>query len=140
MAISKGLRTVGLAILIIPTLAVSAAVVVPEAFGNLRPPATAGLPSCSVAEEPAPASRYDQWATTLLDPAHTLGPSYAPPDLRTVELRGREATLRRFVIRPLVDMLDAAARDGVVVRVTSSYRSYSDQLALLAENPDETDL
>ncbi len=48
--------------------------------------------------------------------------------------------MREFVVQPLVEMLDAAARDGVALRVTSSYRSYADQLALLASNPDEDDL
>ena len=102
--------------------------------------APAGLPACRVADKPARADRYDQWAATLLDPAHTLGPSYVPPDLRRGTIHGREVTVREFVVQPLTEMLDAAAAAGVNLRVTSSYRSYTDQLELLASNPDEDDL
>jgi D-alanyl-D-alanine carboxypeptidase len=140
MAISNDFHLMGLRILIIPALVVSAAVVVPAAFINVGTAAPEGLPACTVAQRPARADRYDQWSVTLLDPAHTLGPSYMPPDLRHGVVHGQDVTVREFVVEPLAEMLDAAARDGVMLRVTSSYRSYADQLALLASNPDEDDL
>jgi len=132
--------------LIVAALALVTVVAVPltiAAVGvvvRVGPAAPAGLPPCNVADRQARADGYDQWASTLLDPAHTLGPSYVPPDLRAVVVNGQAATVRDFVIQPLTDMLDAAARDGVDLRVTSSYRSYADQLALSASNPDEDDL
>jgi D-alanyl-D-alanine carboxypeptidase len=132
--------------LIVAALAVAAAVAIPltiAAVGmavRIGPPAPAGLPTCRVADRPVRADGYDQWASTLLDPAHTLGPTYAPPDLRRVLIHGQEVTVREFVIQPLSELLDAAAADGVNIRVTSSYRSYADQLALIASNPEEDDL
>ena len=100
----------------------------------------AGLPDCAVDELPAPRAGYDQWATTLLDPAHTLGRAYTPPDLRTILLRDDEVTLRSFVFEPLKAMLDAAAADGVTIRINSAYRSYADQLELVDANPGKDDL
>lgn len=140
MAISNDIQSLGMRILIIPALVVSAAVVVPATFGTVGTAAPEGLPACNIAERPARADGYDQWSATLLDPAHTLGMSYIPPDLRHGAIRGQEVTVREFVVEPLTEMLDAAARDGVTIRITSSYRSYADQRALLASNPDEDDL
>jgi LAS superfamily LD-carboxypeptidase LdcB len=140
MAISNDFHLIGWRMLIIPALVVSAAIVVPAASITVGTEAPDGLPACKVADRPARADRYDQWSSTLLDPAHTLGPSYMPPDLRHGIIQGQDVTVREFVVQPLAEMLDAAAKDGIRLRVTSSFRSYADQLALLASNPDEDDL
>ena len=135
------LRSVAIATAILSIAVVaSAAIATLGKVVQLGTAAPAGLPACRVADKPARADRYDQWAVTLLDPAHTLKPSYVPPDLRNGMVLGREVTVREFVVEPLTEMLDAAVADGVTIRVTSSYRSYADQLALLASNPDEDDL
>ena len=103
-------------------------------------PSPAGLPDCAVDNVPALHAGYDEWARTLLDPAHTLGSEYRPPDLRRVLIRGQPVTLRTFVFGPVEKMLDAAAADGVTIRITSAYRSYADQLELVDANPGKDDL
>jgi len=150
MAISNVVRTrrvetISPRSLIVVVLALAAVVAVPltiAAMGvvvRVGPPAPAGLPACTVADRPAKADGYEQWSSTLLDPAHTLSPSYVPPDLRTGVIHGHQFTVREFVVQPLNDMLNAAAADGVILRITSSYRSYADQLALLDSNPNQDD-
>jgi D-alanyl-D-alanine carboxypeptidase len=113
------------------------------AFGivvKVDPVAVAGLPDCSVSEEAAAEADYADWASTLLDPGHTLGPDYRPPDLRRGLVAGQAVKLRAFVLQPLTDMVAAAAADGVTLSVTSSYRSYEFQERLVAENPGQGDL
>jgi D-alanyl-D-alanine carboxypeptidase len=107
---------------------------------QIGPAAPAGLPACRVAERPATPTSYDAWAATLVDPAHTLSPLYEPPDLRRGSVNGSDVTLRKFVLRPLVEMLNAAAADGVTIDVMSSYRSYADQQSLVASNHNSDDL
>ena len=116
------------------------------AFGALGicvkvgPPVPAGLPACSVAEQPVDAGDYFEWDSTLLDPGHSLGPDYRPPDLRRGEAGGQIVKLRDFVFEPLTELLSAAAADGVTLTVTSSYRSYEFQERLFADNPGMDDL
>ena len=61
---------------------------------QVGPAAPAGLPDCRVAERPARHDDYDDWAATLLDPAHALQPSYRPPDLRMAMVHGQVVELR----------------------------------------------
>ncbi|HYI22205.1 MAG TPA: M15 family metallopeptidase [Candidatus Limnocylindrales bacterium] len=107
---------------------------------QIGPATPIGLPDCRIAERPARHDDYDDWATTLLDPARALKPSYRPPDLRVAMVHGQRVELRPFVIGPLTEMLDAAARDGVTIRVTSSFRSYEEQRQLVLESPGMDDL
>ena len=107
---------------------------------QIGPGSPTGLPDCRIAERPARHDDYDDWAATLLDPAHALQPSYRPPDLRMAMVRGQVVELRPFVLGPLTEMLDAAARDGVTVRVTSSFRSYQEQQQLVLASPGQDDL
>ncbi len=102
--------------------------------------APAGLPDCRVDDRPAKHDGYEDWAVTLLDPAHALRPSYRPPDLRQANVRGESVHLREFVIEPLREMLDAARKDGVAISVTSSYRSYDEQQQLVIASPGMDDL
>jgi len=103
-------------------------------------PSPANLPDCAVDDLVAAHAGYDDWARTLLDPAHTVGPDYKPPDLRSLLIRAQPVTLRSFVLTPLTAMLDAAAADGVSVHISSAYRSYADQLELVEANPGKEDL
>ncbi len=107
---------------------------------QVGPASPAGLPDCRIAERPARHTDYDDWAATLLDPAHALRPSYRPPDLRVAMVHGQVVELRPFVLEPLTEMLDAAARDGVTLRVTSSFRSYEEQQQLVNASPGMDDL
>ena len=96
------------------------------------PDAPASLPPCRVADVPAAAARYDQWADVLLDTTYSLGRGYVPPDLRVADIGGNEVRLRAFVLPPLAAMLDAAAQEGDSIAVTSGYRSYDDQARTFA--------
>ena len=107
---------------------------------KVGPPVPAGLPACSVDEEAADDLDYAEWDSTLLDPGHTLGPAYRPPDLRRGPAGGQDVKLRAFVFGHLTNLLEAAAADGVTLVVTSSFRSYSFQEQLFADNPGMDDL
>jgi D-alanyl-D-alanine carboxypeptidase len=107
---------------------------------KVGPPTPADLPACRVAEQPVEAGDYSEWASTLLDPSHTLGRAYRPPDLQRAVIGGQAVKLRDFVIEPLSDMVAAAAADGLTLSVTSSFRSYEFQQQLFADNPGMDDL
>lgn len=92
------------------------------------------LPACMVADEPATASRYDEWHMTILDTRHALSASYEPPDLvplaaafpvtTTAAATGR---LRALLIDDLRDMVSDAAAAGHRLAVQSAYRDYAYQ-------------
>jgi zinc D-Ala-D-Ala carboxypeptidase len=133
--------------LIVPTLmavatlsVAAAAVAAMGLFVRVGPAVPVGLPSCTVAESPVEQGDYTDWASTLVDPSHTLGPQYRPPDLRRALIDGQIVKLREFVIGPLQDMVAAAAADGVTLSVTSSFRSFQTQEQLFADNPGMDDL
>lgn len=107
---------------------------------KVGPPVPAGLPECSVGQEPVDLGTYEDWASTLVDPSHTLGREYRPPDLRRDVVGGHMVKVRDFVFEPLTAMIAAAAADGVTLSVTSSYRSYEFQEQLFADNPGKDDL
>lgn len=77
-------------------------------------------------------------AMPLVDKAHTLDPSWTPPDL--VELRNPRLSLsktglrlRSAVLDDLLAMSDAARAEGTVVTVSSAWRSWDTQAALRAK-------
>lgn len=119
----------------VPIIAIGAVALILGAAVTAAKAPPPGLPTCEVAERPAPHDDYSEWAATLLDPAFTLGRSYEPPDLRQATVAGQQVTLRDFVIRPLRELLEAASIDGARVHITSSYRSFADQEWLVATNP-----
>ena len=124
----------------VPLVAAMAILLVAATTGASGPLPPAGLPDCTLAEKPAPRAGYHQWAETLLDTGHTLPHHYVPPDLERRNIGGRLVTLREFVFQPLEDMLIAAARDGMTVRVNSGYRSYAQQRALVDDHGIEADM
>src|SRR6186997_3115452 len=67
---------------------------------KVGPPVPSGLPACSVADEPVARGAYSDWASTLLDPSHTLGLGYRPPDLSRDVVGGQVVKLREFVVTP----------------------------------------
>jgi D-alanyl-D-alanine carboxypeptidase len=93
----------------------------------------------SLAQEPLPTCRYDDiltehqsyddWSITLLDTIYMLPESYAPPDLVLVSAAGLspDYQLRKFVIEPLKELLQAANAAGHNLEIQSAYRSYSYQ-------------
>jgi D-alanyl-D-alanine carboxypeptidase len=101
---------------------------------------TAELPTCAAGNAVAERVRYEDWAVTLLDPAHRLPENYLPPDLERHAVAGRPVVLRAFVFAPLRAMLDGAAKDGVAIGVNSSFRSVAQQAALEASLGSVDDL
>ncbi|MDQ3937343.1 MAG: M15 family metallopeptidase [Chloroflexota bacterium] len=127
------------AVLLAALLALTALVVVPglARMGLVGapggPPPPASLPECRVADVPAQRDRFDEWADTLLDTAHTLGPDYVPPDLAVAHVAGRAVELRAFVVPELTEMIEAAREDDVPITVTSGYRSHRQQALLFRQ-------
>ena len=123
-----GAALAGAAAIVLPGLARVGA---SHGFGG--PPPPPNLAACRVADEPAQHERYDQWAETLLDTAHSLGPDYVPPDLIAAEIAGRSVRLRAFVVPELRALIDRAAADGVTISVASGYRSYRRQAQMVRQ-------
>lgn len=86
-----------------------------------------------------PACRYDDvltkhrtaadWRISLLDPIYMLARDYVPPKLRSVSNAGIEGSgrVRRVVLGDLANMAEAARQSDAPLRVTSAYRSWSEQ-------------
>ncbi len=83
------------------------------------------LPTCHRADELTPHRTPDDWRLTLLDPAFTLTPSDAPPDLVDVSDAGvpGRGKVRRLVIDDLRAMDRAARKAGLKLTIRSAYRS-----------------
>jgi D-alanyl-D-alanine carboxypeptidase len=92
------------------------------------------VPACTFASRPAANAAYDDWALTLLDPAHALPASYQPPDLVPVGRTGLPGggRVRSFVIPDLRALADAARAAGAPLSVRSAYRSYAYQAQVFA--------
>lgn len=114
-------------------------------------PLVAGLPAAAqgaILADPAGfadlarrALADDQGQTILVDKAHYLPADYAPRDLVRLDgVRPRLALnkgnvaleLRRIALPALQAMVAAAKRDGVVLDISSAYRSYAYQEKLFA--------
>lgn len=71
--------------------------------------------------------------TWLVDKEHALAADYAPADLVDLDevdgltLRNTGLSLRRVIIAPLLDMVDAAGIEGIDLELSSTYRSYDYQ-------------
>ncbi len=98
-----------------------------------QPPA---LPSCAVADEPAPRAALDEWRYTVLDTRFMLPADYAPPDLvdLATALDGvapyvapKGARLRAVLLTDLVLLVRAAEAAGAPLEIQSAYRSYEYQ-------------
>lgn len=71
----------------------------------------------------------------LVDKAHGLDPAWTPPDLRDLSaerlsLSRAGLRLRAVALADLASMSDAARADGVVLTVSSAWRSWQTQAAL----------
>ena len=66
-----------------------------------------------------------------IDKKHCLAPEYAPQDLVGVLSYGISANssfrLRKIAMPELVEMVTAAQKEGIELKVISAYRSYADQ-------------
>ncbi|MFW6229062.1 MAG: M15 family metallopeptidase [Alkalispirochaeta sp.] len=98
----------------------------------------------------APLLDVDPIVLRLVDKDHPLPEDYAPTDLVNLVDLNRNAdrltlnqdglSLREMIIPDLLAMVDAAAEDGVVLDISSSYRSYAYQEWLFQYWVDELGL
>jgi D-alanyl-D-alanine carboxypeptidase len=104
------------------------------ATGRVRP-----LPPCT--QEDKRAKRFEQgaWASTLVDTAYALPPSYAPDDLVPVSQAGftEPFVIRRIVIADLTALRAAAADAGNAVGLAAAYRSWATQDSLFHRRADD---
>jgi len=84
----------------------------------------------------------DPYLWVLVDKERALGEDYEPGDL--VDIKGgsyrvsrQDLRLRRCAAESLEEMAAAAARDGIILTASSSYRSYAYQVDLYARNVRE---
>jgi D-alanyl-D-alanine carboxypeptidase len=90
------------------------------------------LPKCGQGDERARLAGFGDWASTLIDTRYDLKPSYAPPDLVSVEEAGFEAffQVRSVVIHDLTALREAAEDAASPVGIAAAYRSYYTQDSL----------
>ncbi len=80
--------------------------------------------------------------TWLVDKQHALPSDYEPDDLVSLSdypalvVNRSDLRLRSLVIDPLLQMTAAAAREGITLDISSTYRSYDYQAALFQRNVD----
>jgi D-alanyl-D-alanine carboxypeptidase len=75
----------------------------------------------------------------LVDKSHPLSKGFVPPDLVPLSQYPLAVTkpgleLRAVLILELLEMTKASAKEGVTLELSSAYRSYARQAALLEEN------
>jgi D-alanyl-D-alanine carboxypeptidase len=96
-------------------------------------------PPCAVGEEPVTSDPATDWATTIIDTAHSLPATFAPSDLVEVRDAGFESRdrVRGLVIADLTALRQAAEANGTPIVVISGYRSYDYQNSLFTERVEE---
>ncbi len=87
------------------------------------------LPACTGAPVTTSRDPATDWATVVLDPVRRLPEEWAPPDLVEVPPLGvsTDASVREFVLDPLLAMHAAATAAGAPFDVVSGYRSQDHQ-------------
>lgn len=99
------------------------------------PTATVGvgpLPTCRLDDIRTVPHGYEDWQVTLVDWILTLGPSYEPPDLVSVQDGGvsGDGLVRQVAIEDLRAMAEAAESNGTPLVAWSPYRGYQEQKGL----------
>jgi zinc D-Ala-D-Ala carboxypeptidase len=123
------LRHLGLAFVFAITAVMGAGVAAgPLVFGATLPP-----PECRYDDVLTAHHEFSEWRITLVDPIFNVPQSYLPPKLVSVSNAGIQGSglIRKFVIPDLTALAAAARRAGKPLRVTSAYRSWSEQRVLL---------
>lgn len=87
------------------------------------------LPACTGEPVTTTLDPATHWDTVVLDPVHRLPEEWAPTDLVDVPPLGvsTDATVREFVLEPLLAMHAAAVAAGAPFDVVSGYRSQDHQ-------------
>ena len=106
-----------------------------RAATTLPPP-----PACRTADEPVTTDPGTEWATTLVDTARALPPTFVPPGLVDVTEAGFDSRdqVRTEVIADLGAMRAAAEAAGTPIVVVSGYRSFDYQRNLYDNEVRET--
>jgi D-alanyl-D-alanine carboxypeptidase len=96
---------------------------------------TTTLPPCSVGDEPVEGDPRTDWATLVIDTAHSLPPDYAPGDLVDVTAAGfaQRDQVREIVVPDLAALRQAAQANGTPLVLVSGYRSYEYQRGLFQD-------
>ena len=96
---------------------------------------TTTLPPCSVGDEPVEGDPRTDWATVVIDTAHSLPPDYAPGDLVDVTAAGfaQRDQVREIVVPDLAALRQAAQANGTPLVLVSGYRSYEYQRGLFED-------
>ncbi len=124
----NGLRPICLAFaLALGTLFGALGVSAQVALGASLPP-----PQCSYQDVMTAHSGTGDWRISLLDPIYMVSRSYVPPGLVSVSKANIQGGgyVRRSIISDLASMAAAARNAGAPLRVTSAYRSWSQQRSL----------
>jgi len=90
------------------------------------------LPDCKIDDVMTIPRGYDDWRTTLVDWTLSVGTSYKPPDLVSVQKGGVAGggLIRQVVIADLKALGAAARANGTPIEVWSPYRSAKQQASL----------
>lgn len=102
------------------------------AGGSSHSPDRRALPKCVRGDRAARPAEYADWAATLVDTEYGLRPSYAPPDLVSVQQAGFTESLevRKLVVQDLAALQKAATKAGSPLGMAAAYRSYATQESL----------
>lgn len=124
----NSIRKLGLA----AVLALSAVFGTGVAHGQVAVAGSLPPPACRYDDVLTRHRDYNEWPKSLLDPIYMVTRSYVPPKLVSTSKAGIQGGgyVRRFVIPDLAAMASAARKARAPLRVTSAYRSWSQQRTL----------
>jgi len=105
----------------------------------VSPPTTVAVPGCEPADQVVTGDPNAEWSTMVIDPAHRLPDSYAPPDLVDATAAGFESRdqVRAIVVEDLAALRSGAEANGSPIAVISGYRSFDYQRNLFQDRVDE---
>ena len=95
-------------------------------------------PECRYADVLTRHHELSEWRISLLDPIYMVSRNYVPGNLVSVSKANIQGSgyVRRSVIADLAAMAAAARDAGAPLRVTSAYRSWSQQRSLYQQEVD----
>ncbi len=100
---------------------------------------TTALPACTAGDEPVEGDPHTDWATLVVDTAHSLPADYAPDDLVDATAAGFEQRdeVREIVVPDLAALRQAAEANGTPLVIVSAYRSYDYQRGLFEDRAEQ---
>jgi zinc D-Ala-D-Ala carboxypeptidase len=96
---------------------------------------TTALPACTTGDDPVEGDPRTDWATLVIDTAHSLPADYAPDDLVDATAAGFEQRdqVREIVVPDLAALRQATEANGTPLVIVSAYRSYDYQRGLFED-------